>query len=824
MKYGYFDDPRREYVVTQASTPLPWVNYIGTEDYFGLVTNTGGGYSFYRDARLRRLTRFRYNCAPMDLGGGRYIYLRDESSGDFWSPTWQPVRAPLEGYTCRHGLSYSVISSSRSGIAAEALYFVPLGATLEIWRLRLHNRRQVAARVSVFSSVEFCLWDALDDATNFQRNLSTGEVEVEGSVIYHKTGYRERRDHFCFFACSEPLAGYDTDRDAFLGPGRGFEAPLAVERGRCSGSLAHGWAPHGAHQVCLSLAPGERKEVLFLLGYFENPAGEKFDPARRGALNKAVVRPLIARWLSPTAVEEAFAQLRSHWDGLLGRLAVSTPDVHTDRMVNTWNPYQCMVTFNVARSASLFESGVGRGIGFRDSNQDLLGFVHMVPERARQRLLDLASAQLPSGGAYHQYQPLTRRGNDAIGSGFNDDPLWLVLASAAYLKETGDSSLLLEDVPYDSSPGSEEPMFAHLRRALGYTLERLGPHGLPLIGRADWNDCLNLNVFLTDPDQSFQTAPNLAGGKAESVLIGGLFCLAAEEMAKICAHWGEGWARPDEELCYKQAASVMRRDLSEHAWDGAWWRRAYDYYGRPVGSKDNEEGQIFVEPQGICTMGGVGVADGRARAALGSVRERLATPHGVALLQPAFTRYHIELGEISTYPPGYKENAGIFCHTNPWVMIAEAMLGDGDAAFGYYRAINPSYREAISEVHRCEPYVYAQMIAGPDAPTYGEAKNSWLTGTAAWNYVAITQWILGIRPEHDGLRVDPVLPTAWPGFSCSRQWRGATYHISVEKPVGRRGRARALSVDGNLVAGNLLAPAPPGAVVRVEAVAEPLES
>jgi cellobiose phosphorylase len=445
----------------------------------------------------------------------------------------------------------------------------------------------------------------------------------------------------------------------------------------------------------------------------------------------------------------------------------------------------------------------------------------MVPDRARERIVDLATTQLATGGAYHQYQPLTKRGNDAVGSGFNDDPLWLVLAVAAYLKETGDATLLAEAVPYDSSPGSEQPLYDHLRRSVGYTQERLGPHGLPLIGRADWNDCLNLNCFSERPGESFQKTENRSGGVAESVFIAGLFCLAADEMADIAEHVGQGWAEPGEAGRYRQLACAMRAALGEHAWDGAWWRRAYDYYGQPVGSKDNDEGQIFVEPQGICTMGGAGTSDGRARAALDSVRERLATPHGVLLVQPAYTRYHPELGEISSYPPGYKENGSIFCHTNPWVMIAEAQLGDGDAAFGYYKAINPSAREKIGDTHRCEPYVYAQTIAGRDAPTYGEAKNSWLTGTAAWNYVALTQWILGVRPEHAGLRVDPVLPERWPGFSCTRVWRGATYHISVTKPTGARGRVRALRVDGKTVEGNLVAPAPAGTVVRVEAVAVP---
>jgi cellobiose phosphorylase len=819
LRYGHFDDARREYVVTGPSTPLPWVNYIGTEAYFGMISNTAGGYSFYRDARLRRVSRYRYNNAPLDMGG-RYLYLRDDETGEYWSPTWQPVRAPLESYTCRHGLSYTVISSSCQGVSAEVLYYVPLGVSLEVWRLSLHNRRERPASLSVFSSVEFCLWDAMDDMTNFQRNYSTGEVEVEGGVIYHKTEYRERRDHFAFFACSDPLAGYDTQREAFLGPYRGFERPLAVERGSCSGSEAHGWAPHGAHHVRLRLEAGDQHTVLFLLGYFENPRSDKFDPPASTVLNKRLVRPVIDRWLCPSVVERGLSELQGYWDGLLDKLSVSTPDLHTDRMVNVWTPYQCMATFNLSRSASLFESGIGRGIGFRDSNQDLLGFVHMVPGRARSRLVELASTQLPSGGAYHQYQPLTQRGNDGIGSGFNDDPLWLVLAAAAYLKETADTSFLYEKVPYDGAPGSEEPMYVHLRRALAYTLDRLGPHGLPLIGRADWNDCLNLNCFSTEPGESFQTTSNSSGGVAESVLIAGLFCLAADEMAALVEHLGDGWARASEASEYSEAADQMRAALSEHAWDGAWWLRAYDDYGQSVGSSGNEEGQIFVEPQGICTMAGAGVAGGRARAALDSVRQRLATPHGVALLQPAFTRYYPRLGEISSYPPGYKENAGIFCHTNPWLVVAEAMLGDGDAAFDYYRLINPSAREALSEVHRCEPYVYAQMIAGPDAPTYGEAKNSWLTGTAAWNYVAITQWVLGIRPEHAGLRIDPVLPAAWPGFSCRRHWRGAIYDISVTKPPGLIGRVRSLAVDGSRVGSNLVAPAQQGSVVKVEATVE----
>jgi cellobiose phosphorylase len=766
---------------------------------------------------MRRLTRYRYNNVPPDFGG-RYVYLRDNASGEYWSPSWQPTRTPLDEYECRHGMSYTQISSTRSGVRAETLYFVPLGETLEVWRLRVSNLRSTPVDLSVFSSVEFALWDAQDDATNFQRNYSTGEIEVADGVIYHKTEYRERRDHFAFFACSEPLAGYDTQRENFLGAYRGWDQPAVVERGQSANSLAPGWQPLGSHHVKLAIPPGATRQIIFLLGYCENPRPEKFDPRGSQTVNKAHVRPVIERWLQPSTVEEGFDRLRDYWSCLLSAQSVETPDLNTDRMVNIWNAYQCMVVFNMSRSASGFESGVGRGMGFRDSAQDLLGFVHLVPERARQRLLDLAATQLPTGGAYHQYQPLTKRGNNDIGSGFNDDPLWLIVGTAAYLKETGDTSILSERVGYDNDPSTATPLYEHLQRSLRYTLDRLGPHGLPLIGRADWNDCLNLNCFSETPGESFQTTENRHDGEAESVFIGGLFCLAARALSDIAGLLGRGQDTKD----YRLAADSMARIIERDGWDGDWFRRAYDYYGCPVGSAKNVEGQIFIEPQGMCVLGGVGLVDGQAQRALQSVRERLAFEHGIAILQPAYTSYNIELGEISSYPPGYKENASNFCHTNPWVIIAETLVDNGDQAFDYYRRINPSVREQISEIHRCEPYVYAQMIAGPDAAVPGEAKNSWLTGTAAWSYTAITQWILGIRPDFGGLRVDPVLPRSWPGFRAVRRFRGATYEITVTKTVGHRGRVRALLVDGDLVEGTLLPPAASGSTVHVVATIEPL--
>jgi cellobiose phosphorylase len=813
VHYGSFDDEAREYVITRPDTPLPWINYLGNESYFGIISNTAGGYSFYRDARLRRLTRYRYNNAPLDLGG-RYIYLRDDDSGEFWSPSWQPTQGDLQDYSCRHGLGYSIIGSRYAGIRAETCYFVPLGENLEIWRVRVSNERSAAASVSLFSSVEFCLWEALEDNTNFQRNYSIGQVEIEDGVIYHKSEYRERRDHFAYFACSEPLAGFDTQRDAFLGPYRGWDRPIVVERGRATDSEAHGWQPMGSHHVRLDLAAGETKEVVFVLGYSENPKDAKFDPPGSQRIDKRTVKPIIAKYLAPTAVAEAFEALRDYWTDLLSTFQIETGNEHVNRMVNIWNAYQCMVTFNMSRSASLFESGIGRGMGFRDSNQDLLGFVHMIPSRARERILDIAATQLPNGGAYHQYQPLTKRGNNEVGSGFNDDPAWLVLGVAAYLKETGETAILDEPVPYDNKSGSEKPLYHHLQRSIAYTLDRLGPHGLPLIGRADWNDCLNLNCFSETPGESFQTTENKEGGVAESVFIGGLFVLAAREMQAIAAARGD---EAEAAACH-DAAIAMTGVVETAGWDGAWFRRAYDFFGNVVGSAHNEEGQIFIEPQGMCILAGIGLDDGKAVTALASVREKLATPHGIVLQQPAYTHYYLNLGEISTYPEGYKENAGIFCHTNPWLMIAESMAGNGDGALDYYMRINPSAREEISEIHRCEPYVYAQMIAGKDAPTHGEAKNSWLSGTAAWNFVAISQWILGIRPEQAGLRIDPVLPADWGEFTVRRRFRGATYRISVRKSKGSTGRVASLIVDGREVVGNL-APLPVsiGQTIEVEA-------
>jgi len=791
MQYGFFDDAAREYVITEPKTPFPWINYLGNEEFFGLVSNTGGGYSFYKDAKFRRLTRYRYNNVPIDTGG-RYYYIND--GGTVWNPGWKPMQTELDAYECRHGLSYTKLSGKKNGVKSELTCFVPLGVNAEVHRLVLENSSRVRKSLKLFSLAEWCLWNAQTDMENFQRNLSTGEVEIDGSVLYHKTEYKERRNHYAFFSVNAPVQGFDTDRETFTGLYNGFDAPQTVMEGAPRNSEAHGWSPIASHYLEVDLAPGEKRELVFVLGYVENAEAEKWES--KGVVNKEKARDTIALFDTAGKVDAALAELSDYWKRLLGVYRVESGDEKLDRMVNIWNQYQCMVTFNMSRSASFFESGIGRGMGFRDSNQDLIGFVHQIPERARQRIIDIASTQFEDGSAYHQYQPLTKRGNAEIGGNFNDDPLWLILSVTAYIKETGDWDILDELVPYDNDASKATDLFGHLTRSFDFTVANLGPHGLPLIGRADWNDCLNLNCFSNDPNESFQTTENQSGGVAESLMIAGQFVLYGREYIRLCELRGIDAAEA------RMHVDAMVEAVKRHGWDGDWFLRAYDYYGKKVGSRENEEAQIFIESQGFCTMAEIGREEGLCEKALDSVNERLACEHGIVLNNPAFTEYVIEYGEISTYPPGYKENAGIFCHNNPWVIIGETKLGNGDRAFDYWKRIAPAYREGISELHKMEPYVYSQMIAGKDAFKPGEAKNSWLTGTAAWNWATISHYILGIQPDYDGLVVDPCIPRDWKEYTVARRFRGAEYRITVKNPDGVCKGVIMLIVDGDLTKGN----------------------
>ena len=727
MRYGHFDDAAKEYVIETPATPLPWINYLGNEDFFSLISNTGGGYSFYKDAKLRRITRYRYNNVPADNGSRcYYLSLMDSDAADAkpvetWSPTFLPCKTSLDSYKCRQGIGYTVFEAAKNGIESKLTAFVPLHTHAEINRLDVTNTTGKPVVIDVTGSVEWCLWNAVDDSSNFQRNLSTGEVEIEreadATLLYHKTEFKERRNHYAFYAVNSPVVGFDTSRDEFLGQFNGWDTPQVIAEGKAHDSVAHGWFPIAANRVRLTLQPGETKSLVFVLGYIEVAKDQKWedpnDPAKVGIINKKPAHELFRRFANVEQVEAALKELNSYWTELLSTYSVESGDEKLDRMVNIWHQYQCMVTFNMSRSASYYESGMGRGMGFRDSNQDLLGFVHLIP------------------------------------------------------------------------------------------------------GRADWNDCLNLNCFSDTPGESFQTVENNDTGVAESVFIGGMFVLYGGQYADILEHYGKLAGMTDADVT-KEAANTragigqVSEAVKTAGWDGEWFVRAYDAYSRKVGTHEDTEGQIYIEPQGMCVMAGIGLDDGKAQQALKSVKDRLTCDWGTAILAPAYSTYRIELGEISSYPRGYKENGGIFCHNNPWISIANALAGNDDEAFAVYQRNCPAYVEDKSDVRKVEPYVYCQMVAGPESPTPGEGKNSWLTGTAAWTFVDVSQYLLGVRPTLAGLAIEPHLPAKFTHLTVTRVYRGATYHITMD-----RTGERSVSVDGQRLDGNTV-PVPADATKPVE--------
>ena len=806
MKFGHFDDAKREYVITTPRTPYPWINYLGTQGFFSLISNTAGGYSFYKDARLRRITRYRYNNVPIDMGG-RYFYIND--NGTIWNPGWSPVKTELDAYECRHGMGYTVITGKKNDLKAEVTFFVPQDYDGEVQQVVLTNEGKSDKTFKFWSFAEWCLWDAQDDSNNFQRNFSTGRVEIKDSVIYHKTEYRDRRNHYAFYSVNDKIDGYDTDRDSFIGLYNGFGDPQAVKEGKAYNSFADGWAPIASHYKEITLKAGETKTLVFVLGYVEMPQDQKFE-ADGKTINKVKALEMIEKFNTPEKFAAGMKDLKAYWDKLLGILTVDTPEDKVNRMVNIWNQYQCMVTFNLSRSASYFESGIGRGMGFRDSNQDILGFVHQIPDRAKERIIDIASTQFPDGGCYHQYSPLTKKGNADIGGDFSDDPLWLILSVSAYIKESGDWSILDEMVPYDNDMSKAQPLLEHLKVSFYRIVNNLGPHGLPLAMRADWNDCINLSCFSDTPGESFQTYTNpkfkAEGGYskvAESVFVAALFTFAGPNYVSILNHVG----KKDEAAKAQAEIDKMKKVMMESAWDGNWFIRAYDANGEKMGSKDCEESKIFIEPQGFAIMSDID--KDATEKTLKAIDENLNCEFGLVLNYPAFTKYHVQYGEISTYPQGYKENGGIFTHNNAWIICAAAYAGKGDQAFKYYSEIAPSYTEETSDIHKTEPYVYGQMIGGKEAGSdignggknYGQGKNSWLTGTAAWNMVAISQYILGIKPDFDGLMINPSIPSSWDGFKATRLFRGAKYNITIKNPNHVCKGVKSLVVDGKAIDG-----------------------
>ncbi len=770
--YGYFDATAREYVITRPDTPTPWINYLGQGDYGGIVSNTAGGYAFDRDPRNRRVSRYRYNAIPADQPG-RYVYLRDQETGEYWSPTWQPVtRVRLDAYECRHGAGYTRIRGDYNGISAELLYFVPplqpADAPCELWVLTVRNTSGRPRRLRTCSYVEFSYWDALTDQQNLDWGQQIMQARYRDGVITSGTQFRPTTT---FFASSRPPAGFETDREAFTGRNRDLGNPLVVEMGL----PGNGEAPRGNTIGCLchdlTLAPGEAAEIVYILGVTDRPDA---------------IPSVVATYGRPEAAPAALTALRADWDAYLEPLVCRVPDPEMEATVNVWNPIQCRANLFWSRFVSGYDTGLGRGMGTRDSAQDTLGSSHSAPGRARETLSALWRLQFADGHTWHQVFPLTGEGGPGLAGEFpswpqwfSDDHLWLIIGTCAYLRETGDLAYLEAGLPYQDGPA--ETVREHMERAIAFTLAHRGPHGLPRLGFADWDDTMNLDH---------------GSGKAESVWTAMQFCRAMLDLADLASFLG----RETDAARFRALHGEMATAIQQHGWDGDWYLRAFDDAGVAVGGANATECRIALIPQLWAVMAELG-DPGRAAQAMEQADALLNTPAGLRLIWPPYRAYSERVRGTTTYPPGAKENGGIFCHANAWAIVAAAQLGWGDRAYQYYRQILPLANDDPDTL-MTEPYVFCQNICAPEHPHAGRGRNSWLTGTASWTYVAATQWILGIRPEHHGLRVAPVIPSGWPGFTAKRVFQGVTYHISVT----RRGPGNAVSLtaDGHPIVGDVV--------------------
>jgi N,N'-diacetylchitobiose phosphorylase len=781
MQYGYFDDYNKEYVITRPDTPKSWSNYLGTTEYGAIITNNAGGYSFYKSAAQGRFTRLRFNSLPMDQPG-RYIYLRDRETQDFWSASWQPVGKPLNEYKseCRHGTAYTVISSEYAGIRTETTYFVPLGKTFECWHVKLANLGPRPRHLSTFTYVEYAgNWSAYDDLINLQYTQHILKMEVAGNIIDHGTnvnlpympdnfGEKDQGRHTFLAVVGAGVSGYDTDRTAFIGTYGSYAKPIVVERGQCTNSLAAGDNGCGVFQADIGLAAGETKEFLVLLG-----VGAARDAGKRAA----------AEFSGMEKVREELDRLKRYWHERVAGLTAETPDAELNSMLNMWSPFNCLMTYAWSRAASLIYAGERDGLGYRDTVQDILGVLHTIPAEAGQRLELMITGQVSTGGAMPVVKQFAHRpGSEAPPREEeyrSDDALWLFNTIPAYVKETGDLSFYDKVLPYADQ--GEDTVLGHLKRAIQFSLERSGAHGLPCGLHADWNDCIRL------------------GHRGESVFVAFQLRYALAVFLEICLLLGktgeEKWAQ----------AQLARLDdtLEKHAWDGQWYLRAYRADGHKFGSSENPEGKIFLSPQSWAVYSGHARAE-RAEQVMESVRQRLATQWGLMLCDPPFvqTDFHVMLAAL--FNPGMKENGSVFSHTQGWAIIAETLLGHGDRAYEYFRAYLPAAYNTKAEVREIEPYVYCQFTHSKYSPRAGASRIPWLSGSAAWSYFAATQYILGLRPEYDGLRIDPCIPSAWKGFKIARVFRGKRLNVEVRNPTGVQKGVTKLLLNSDLLEGNLI--------------------
>ncbi|WP_040952878.1 GH36-type glycosyl hydrolase domain-containing protein [Gorillibacterium massiliense] len=770
MRYGSFDNEKKEYRIDNPNTPMSWVNYLGTDEYCGIVSNNASGYGFHKSPKSGRMLRFRFNSVPTDRPG-RYLYIRDEADGDYWSASWQPVGKPLDQYksVCRHGMGYTIFESEYKGIRSNYRLFVPVDKPLEFWELEIENTTNETKELSLFTYAEWCFWDMNQDLSNFQYILYTCRMDYEQDIIDYSLRLWPMNEPKAYLASTLPVASFDTDREAFIGRYRHEGQPIALENGACSNSIAIGGNPCASVQNKITLAPGEKAYALYIVG-----VGDA----------KTTGREYKELYSDRAKVEEEFAKVQRYWASRMEKIGCDTPSDEVNTMVNIWNQYQCHMTFNWSRSASFNEAGGRDGLGYRDTNQDILGVVHAIPDQVREKLIDLLKGQLSSGAAMHGLQPLTwTQGPHNIPQEahiFSDDHLWLLLSIPAYLKETGDFTFLRTVIPY--ADAGEAAVYTHMAQALEFSWEKRGPHGLLLGLAADWNDCINLK------------------GKGESIWSTFLYYRGLQEFIALAERLGR---KADVEH-YSEYSRVIRMNLDQYAWDGDWFLRGYLDSGKKLGGKESEQCHIFINAQTWSAVSGAADRD-KALRAMDSLKELLATEHGINKNYPAYREHDAEIGAITTFPPGLKENAGIFCHSNTWAVIAEAMLGRGDRAFEFYRSFLPAAKNDDADLYTMEPYVYSQFITGSEHPYhFGRARNSWLTGTASWAFVSVSQYILGVRADYDGLVIDPCIPTAWDGFQVNRSFQGKSFEIQVKNPNAVSSGVAKLTVNGTAVPGNLI--------------------
>jgi N,N'-diacetylchitobiose phosphorylase len=772
MRFGYFDDANKEYVIERPDTPRSWANYLGSTEYGAIITNNAGGYSFFLSAAQGRLTRIRFDDVPTDQPG-RYIYIRDKQSGDYWSNAWQPVGKPLDKFktTCRHGAAYTIINSQYSNIETETTYFVPLGKYFECWLLKVTNKDAVKRNLSLFTFVEYPnTWHCFNDFLNLQYSHGIVKMDfVDGIIDYGSSVLISGQTNRSFLAfLGGEIVGFDTDRDVFISPYRGYANPMVVEKGKCTGSLAVGDDGCGSIQIDIDLEPGQTKELVVLMG-----------------IGKAAVegKKVVRQFGDPVKVKEEFEKLRQYWHNRIAGFTVQTPDAQFNSMMNMWSPFNCLITYAWSRMASLIYSGERDGLGYRDTVQDFMGVMQIIPKEAKQRLELMITGQCSTGGAMPIVMAFAHKPGkekppkeDEYRS---DDCQWLFNAITTYVKETGDIDFYNKVLPYADK--GKATVLGHLRRAIEFNLKRTGKHGLPSGLLADWNDCLRL------------------GTKGTSVFVALQVRYGLKTYIEICDMFGKTaeikWAK-------KQLESLDRK-IDKFGWDGKWYMRAYKKSGEKLGSKDNKQGSIYLNTQSWAVLSSHADRQ-RAEQIMDQVNKQLATDYGLMLCAPPYE--NIPCAEIRSivFNKGAKENASIFCHTQGWAIMAETMLGRGDRAFKYFRSFLPASFNDKAEIRGIEPYVYSQYTHSRFSPRYGASRVPWLTGAASWAYYAATQYILGIRPDYKGLIIDPCIPASWKEFSVVRRFRNKTLNIKVVNPSGVQKGVKRIILNGQPVEGNLI--------------------